>query len=125
MWIIYGLHEAGKPEDIQYVGCTDRTFSVRLANHWHAAKKAKLPVHKWLLESQAKGLIIAGQILQQAESKREALELEWEWIVRYTKQGKLLLNVASNPRIAYPDPRYFGTKSNALLNGLRGWKKRI
>lgn len=101
LYTVYGLHEAGKPDDIQYVGVTERLPEERLAAHM-AARNGAYPVNYWVARVIANGKQVSCRTLLQTEDSAFALEMEKEMIAYFMARGGLLHNMQGTGRRRSP-----------------------
>jgi len=90
--IIYGLFEANTPEEIKYIGKTERTIKGRLSEHKYISKFKKTYKDKWMQSIIVKGGKIDIKIIE-IVNEHNWEERERFWINFYKEKGCKLTNL--------------------------------
>lgn len=100
-YVIYALKEP-TGNIPRYIGST-RNFKLRMKDHF--SKNSKIPaVRDWMLGLRIKGLKPKTEILQECETRADALLAEGQWAMMYVQYGYRLLNktIVSCPHCKQP-----------------------
>ncbi len=101
IWWIYGLYDPDKPEEIRYVGKTEKGLSSRLGEHIRDATRygraPHVPRNRWIKKIFAQGRL---PILRQLDTGLGIHPYDWIvseqcWIAYYRFMGHGLLNVTA------------------------------
>lgn len=98
MFTIYGLYEAGNPDDIKYIGVTSHALADRFCGHLTSAWRRGHPAANWLTQAKQSGISIECRAIQRVRDADRAAILEKKWIAHYSRKGSLL-NVINNPAV--------------------------